>query len=131
MLAVGAVITDSQGRVLLVLRGNDPQKDRWSLPGGSVEPGEALIDAVEREVLEETGLHVRVGEELWRLRIPARDGRVFDVHDFAATVIGGDLKFGDDANDARWVAATEFESLPLTTDLADYLGRAGIVLPDS
>lgn len=127
VLAAGAVITDAQGRVLLVLRGHDPQKGRWSIPGGSVEPGETLAEAAQREVLEETGLHVQVGEELWSLRLPAGDGRIFEVHDFAATVNGGALAPGDDADDARWVAPAELGTLPLTVDLADYLRRAGIV----
>ena len=127
VLAAGAVITDAQGRVLLVLRGHDPQKGRWSIPGGSVEPGETLAEAAQREVLEETGLHVQVGEELWSVRLPAGDGRIFEVHDFAATVNGGALASGDDADDARWVAPDELGTLPLTVDLADYLRRAGIV----
>jgi 8-oxo-dGTP diphosphatase len=131
VLAAGAVITDAQGRVLLVMRGRDPQKGRWSLPGGSAEPGETLSETVMREVQEETGLHVRVGDELWSLRISAGDGRVFEVHDFAATVTGGALAFGDDADDARWVAPAELGTLPLTADLGDYLRRAGIVALNS
>jgi 8-oxo-dGTP diphosphatase len=131
VLAAGAVIIDAQGRVLLVLRRHDPQKGRWSIPGGSAEPGERLEHTAAREVLEETGLHVRVGEELWSLRLPIGDGRVYEVHDFAATVVGGDLAFGDDAADARWVAPAELDDLPLTADLASYLRRAGLIVPDS
>lgn len=131
MLAAGAVVTDEQGRVLLVLRGRDPQKGRWSVPGGSVEPGETLSETAQREVLEETGLHVRVGEELWNLRLPSGDGRTFEVHDFAASVTGGVLAFGDDADDVRWVAPPELDTLPLTVDLPAYLRRAGIVSPNA
>lgn len=127
VLAASAVITDDGGRVLLVLRGTEPEKGRWSVPGGSVEPGETLAEAAAREAFEETGLRVSVGRELWCVTIPAGDGRVFEVHDFAATVTGGELSPGDDADDARWVTPAEFDQLPLTTNLADYLRGAGIL----
>lgn len=127
VLAVSAVITDDGGRVLLVLRGTEPEKGRWSVPGGSVEPGETLAEAAAREAFEETGLRVSVGRELWCVTIPAGDGRVFEVHDFAATVTGGELAPGDDADDARWVTPAELDQLPLTTNLADYLRGAGIL----
>jgi 8-oxo-dGTP diphosphatase len=65
ILAASAVICDEAGRVLLVLRGRDPQRGRWSVPGGKVEPGETLEQAATREALEETGLQVRIGPELW------------------------------------------------------------------
>ena len=64
MQAVGAVVHDEQGRLLLVLRGREPAAGVWSIPGGKVEPGEARESAVEREVLEETGLVVEVGPVL-------------------------------------------------------------------
>ncbi len=127
VLAASAVITDDAGRVLLVLRGTEPEKGRWSVPGGSVEPGETLAEAAAREAFEETGLRVSVGRELWCVTIPAGDGRVFEVHDFAATVTGGELAPGDDADDARWVTPAELDQLPLTTNLADYLRGAGIL----
>ncbi|MGO3191546.1 MULTISPECIES: NUDIX domain-containing protein [Micrococcales] len=127
VLAASAVITDDAGRVLLVLRGTEPEKGRWSVPGGSVEPGETLAEAAAREAFEETGLRVKVRDELWCVTIPAGDGRVFEVHDFAATVTGGELAPGDDADDARWVTPAELDQLPLTTNLADYLRGAGIL----
>ena len=129
VLAASAVITDPDGRVLLVKRGHDPQRGRWSVPGGRVEPGESLEAAAAREALEETGLHVEVGRELWTVRVPTGDGREFEVHDFAATVSGGVLDHGDDADDARWVAADELHALPLTTYLVDHLRRIGIIAP--
>jgi len=79
VLAASAVITDDAGRVLLVLRGTEPEKGRWSVPGGSVESGETLAEAAAREAFEETGLRVSVGRELWCVTIPAGDGRVFEV----------------------------------------------------
>ena len=127
VLAASAVITDDRGRVLLVQRGTEPEKGRWSVPGGSVEPGETTAQAAEREALEETGLRVQIGRELWVVSVPAGDGRTFEIHDYAATVTGGHLAAGDDAVDARWVAPGELDELPLTTDLAVYLRRAGVV----
>ena len=129
VLAVGVVITDGAGRVLLVQRGKEPQRGRWSVPGGSVEPGETLHEAAAREALEETGLHVRIGRELWSLVSPTSDGRMFEIHDFAATVTGGVLAAGDDADDARWVRADQLDTLPLTVDLASYLRRPGLLGP--
>ncbi|MFC9918983.1 NUDIX hydrolase [Agromyces binzhouensis] len=127
--AAGAVITDDDGRVLLVRRGAAPQRGRWSVPGGRLEPGESFADAAAREVLEETGLRVVVGRELWSLRLPTADGREFDIHDFAATVVGGALEAGDDAADARWFAPGELHRLRVTTHLVTYLRRAGVVDP--
>jgi 8-oxo-dGTP diphosphatase len=129
ILAASAVICDEAGRVLLVLRGRDPQRGRWSVPGGRVEPGETLEQAAAREALEETGLQVRIGPELWWLPLPVGDGRFYEVHDFAATVTGGTLVPGDDAAEVRWAGRTELASLPLTTDLAAYLARAGLPRP--
>ena len=52
---VGAVITDESGRMLMILRGHEPGKGLWSIPGGRIEPGESDEQAVVREVREETG----------------------------------------------------------------------------
>ncbi|GGI48489.1 ADP-ribose pyrophosphatase YjhB (NUDIX family) [Agromyces flavus] len=125
--AASAVIVDDAGRVLLVKRGRSPQRGRWSVPGGRVEPGESLEATAARETREETGLEVEVGRELWTVRVPAGEGREFEVHDFAARVTGGVLGHGDDADDARWVGVDELHAMPLTTHLVDHLRRAGIV----
>lgn len=129
VLAASAVVTDAAGRVLLVKRGRDPQRGRWSVPGGRVEAGESLQEAATREVLEETGLRVDVGDELWAVRVPTGDGREFEIHDFAATAAGGDLRAGDDADDARWVEPGSLAALRLTSRLADHLRRAGMMPP--
>lgn len=123
-LAAGAVVRDAGGRILLVLRGRAPQAGRWSLPGGRVEVGESLTQAVEREVLEETGLVVRALHEWGRIEIHG-DGHVYDVHDFAAEYVSGTLAAGDDARDARWFAADELLDLPLSAGLVDHLERWG------
>ena len=127
VLAASAVVVDAQGRVLLVKRGAEPEKGRWSVPGGSIEPGETLAEAAAREAFEETGLHVQIVRELWVATVPTGDGRQFEIHDFLATANGGTLTPGDDADDARWVAPDELDVLPLTAGLAGYLERAGLI----
>lgn len=119
--AAGVVLVDDDGRVLLIRRGTEPFRGLWSVPGGSVQPGESLHEAAAREAREETGLDVSIGRELWSVRVPADKGRVFEIHDFAATVTGGSLRPGDDADDARWVGLRDLDDLPLTEGLAGFL----------
>lgn len=113
----GAVVRDDEGRVLLVLRANEPSRGRWSLPGGRIEPGESAEQAAAREVREETGLDVTVGALVCRA-----DLGPYVVDDFAATVTGGALRAGDDALDARWFSVEEMRSLPLSPGLLGALG---------
>jgi len=124
--AASAVIVDDRRRILLVLRGAEPEKGRWSVPGGRCEPGESFADAAAREAFEETGLRVAIADELWVAMLPAGDGRVFETHDFAATVVDGELTPGDDADDARWFFDSDLDDLPLTDGLAGYLRDAGL-----
>ena len=125
ILAAGAVIRDFDGRFLLVLRDRPPQAGCWSLPGGRVEPGESPQQAMEREVLEETGLVVRALREWGRIEIPGEGTDVFEVHDFAAEYLSGTLLAGDDARDARWFTAGELLDLTTSVGLVDHLGRWG------
>jgi ADP-ribose pyrophosphatase YjhB (NUDIX family) len=121
------VIKDAAGRLLLIKRGHEPGAGLWSLPGGRIEPGETDQQAVAREVMEETGLTVRSGRLLGSVELPGPDdGTVIDVRDYLAVVTGGELAAGDDAADARWVAAAELNGLPLTSGLAGYLDAWGV-----
>ena len=121
-LCAGGVVTDDHGRLLLVRRGHDPFQGFWSMPSGRAEPGEDVQDAARREVVEETGLLVRVDRLLGvvRRRDPAGTSR-YEIHDFACQVIGGRLAAGDDADDARWFTAEQVAALPLTPGLLDAL----------
>ena len=121
----GAVVLDSRRRLLLVRRGREPSLGAWSLPGGRIEPGESAAEAAAREVAEETGLSVAVGELLLTVDLPGG----YRVHDFAATVVGGSLVAGDDASEVRWCAAEELTELELTPGLVDEL-RKMRALPD-
>jgi 8-oxo-dGTP diphosphatase len=125
ILGASAVIV-ADGAILLVQRGHEPQLGRWSVPGGRQEHGETLEETARREAYEETGLEVRIGEELWDLTIAAGDV-TYEVHDFAATVAGGTLRAGDDAADVRWIPLDELDQWPLTEDLLGYLTRGGIL----
>lgn len=118
---VGAVIRDAAGRLLLVRRAHSPGAGQWSLPGGRVEPGESDEQALSREVGEETGLRVRVGAVVGTVVRRGPGDVLFDIHDYAATVAGGTLRAGDDADAARWVTRAELERLPLTGGLLDTL----------
>ena len=123
---VGAVIKDPAGRLLLIKRGHEPGAGLWSLPGGRIEPGETHQQALAREVLEETNLRVECRHLLGTAELPGTDGTVIDVSDYLVIVTGGELAAGDDAADARWVAAADLDSLPLTSGLTGYLTAWGV-----
>jgi len=124
---VGAIITDAAGRLLLIKRGHEPGKGQWSIPGGRVEPGETDEQAVIREVREETGLAVRPGRLIGAARHAAPGEVVLDIRDYAATVTGGALAAGDDADDARWADRAALAGLPLTDGLAEALTDWGVL----
>jgi 8-oxo-dGTP diphosphatase len=119
---VGAVVLDSRGRLLLVRRGHEPGRGLWSVPGGRVEPGESVAAAVEREVREETGLAVRAGAEVGRVRVPG-PGVVYDVVDLACTLLdpGATPVAGDDADAVTFADAADLERLTCTPRLLETL----------
>jgi ADP-ribose pyrophosphatase YjhB (NUDIX family)/GNAT superfamily N-acetyltransferase len=129
---VGAVIVE-QGRLLVVRRGAEPGRGKWSLPGGRVEPGETLEAAVAREVLEETGLEVTPGPFVGHVeRIGANYH--FVILDYRAHALEpgstSDLPVpsaGTDAAEVAWVPLAEVAELALVDGLADFL-RAHAVL---
>ncbi len=112
-VGVGAVIVH-ESRVLLVQRGREPLKGHWSLPGGLIELGESLRNAVVREVEEETGLRVEPLELIELLdRIHREEDRVryhYVIADYLCRVTGGTLKAASDADAVRWVDRAEWNS---------------------
>ncbi len=153
VVAVGAVVLD-ENRVLLVRRGQEPLKGEWSIPGGGLELGETLEAAVCREVLEETGLQVRVaglvevldkivmeeeprqnfaglngvGEPAQAVMGDRREaGRVvyhYVLIDYLCVSEGGTLRSGSDASEARWVTLEDAELYRLAPVTAAVIAKA-------
>jgi ADP-ribose pyrophosphatase YjhB (NUDIX family) len=128
------VVVDA-GRVLLVRRANPPLQGEWSLPGGAVETGETLRAALQREVLEETGLVVDVGpliDVLDRVHTHA-DGRVeyhYVLVDYLCSVIGGRVRPQSDAADVRWALPSEFPRYALAEPALSVIAKAlGLASP--
>jgi ADP-ribose pyrophosphatase YjhB (NUDIX family) len=114
---VGAVIVNG-GRVLLIRRGRPPQAGHWAIPGGKVRLGETMTAAVKREVMEETGLEVEVGDVVWAGE-SIGPGTPPEWHyclvDFEARVVAGDeVHAADDALEVGWYTLDEARSLDLT-----------------
>jgi 8-oxo-dGTP diphosphatase len=119
---VGAVVLDPTGRLLVVQRANPPAAGQWSIPGGRVEPGESALDAVVREVREETGLAIRVIREIGTVTRDAPAGGRYVIRDFLAEPITDQSPVAaDDAADARFVTETQLRALPTTDGLLEAL----------
>jgi 8-oxo-dGTP diphosphatase len=113
---VGGLTYDADGRLLLIRRANEPGRGLWSVPGGRVEPGEDDATAIVREMAEETGLVVEAGALVGRVR----RGN-YAIADYRCTAVGGELRAGDDALDARWCDAAALAELPLVDELVETL----------
>jgi 8-oxo-dGTP diphosphatase len=114
VVGVGGVVV-RDGRVLLIQRGQEPLKGRWVIPGGRVELGETLEEAVAREVLEETGLVVRPREVVLVFdRIDRSAGGSVAYHyvivDYLCDYLDGELRAGSDAQAAAFVGLAELDA---------------------
>jgi len=141
VLGVGALIFQDD-QILLIRRGREPLKGYWSLPGGAVETGERLEDALRREVREETGLDVVPTEiaVVFERIMPDSTGRAeyhYLLIDFFCEVEGGNLAAGDDSELAEWVNCDTLDGLLLTEGTRDVIqsvrtqrpGRLTVVRP--
>ena len=127
-LCVGAVAVED-GRLLLVRRGRPPGLGEWSVPGGRVEAGETMAEAVVRELAEETGLSGEcVGVVGWVERIGPEHH--FVIVDFRVRVdAAGRPTPGGDAAEAAWVPLEEAGALALVEGLAAFLAEHGVLAP--
>jgi 8-oxo-dGTP diphosphatase len=125
-VCVGAIAIDAD-RLLMIRRGHGPAAGEWSVPGGRVEHGETLAEAVVRELGEETGLEGVCDEFVgWVERID--DDNHFVILDFRVTVLeGSEPHAGDDAVEARWVPLPDVADLNLVEGLAEFLHEHGIL----
>jgi len=117
-VAVGAVVF-KDGKILLVKRIKDPQKKTWAIPGGSVNLGETLQEAAEREIKEETGLTIRAKKPIHTFDHIERDERGairfhYVIVDLEADFVSGKLTPADDALDAGWFSSEDLDHLVVT-----------------
>ena len=126
-VGVGGVVLSDQ-RVLLIRRGKQPLVGRWSIPGGTVESGETLEQALVREMAEETGLEVEPQELLTVFDWIEREGdRVvfhYVIADYLCRCLSGTARAGSDALELRWVGPEELEQLDLTAKALDVVQEA-------
>jgi 8-oxo-dGTP diphosphatase len=126
IVAVGGIARRGDA-LLLVRRGHGPAAGTWSVPGGRVEAGETLHEAVVREVAEETGLHVVVERFLGWAEI--LDDDHFVILDFVVTLLDADAVPvpGDDAAEVEWVDVSELSERQLAPGLLEFLEDTGIL----
>jgi 8-oxo-dGTP diphosphatase len=118
---VGAVIWNDRGEIVLIRRGQEPRLGEWSIPGGRLEWGESVREAIIREVREETGLDVEIDGLIDVVDSVTRNAsdevvRHYVLIDFLARHIGGTLRAGSDAAEARWVAYAALDEYVLWTE---------------
>jgi ADP-ribose pyrophosphatase YjhB (NUDIX family) len=129
---VGGIVVDTEGRLLLVLRGQEPAKGTWSLPGGRVERGESDAVATAREVLEETAVPVLVGGLVGTVERAAPGGGVYVIRDYLCRPFDGtagraSVRAGDDATDAAWFTVAEVRALDTSPGLVPALEQWGVL----
>ena len=134
VVGVGGVIV-KDGSAVIIKRANDPYKGQWSIPGGRVELGESLADALRRELREETGLDVEVGQLIevferiqWDDSTGAATAATLRYHfvivDYLCRCVGGDLRAGDDAEAAAWVTSEELDQYEMRESAVAVIRKA-------
>lgn len=123
---VGSALVVRDGdRILLARRNKTPNLGKWVLPGGKIEPFESIAAAGEREIHEETGIQVRVGEQIgvFEIIVPPTEHRLV-IYSWADHV-GGELRAGSDALEPRFFSRAEIPSLELTEVVTLVLRKIG------
>ena len=125
-VGVGAIVRRGT-LLLLVRRGREPGRGLWSIPGGRVEQGETLAEAVVRELREETGLNGVCGRFVgWAERIDPDHHRI--ILDFEVSADDGEASAHDDADEVAWVELSRLDELDLIDGLADFLRDHDIIV---
>lgn len=133
-VGVGGVVVH-EGRVLLIRRGKEPLYGRWVVPGGTVELGESLHEALVREMREETGLEVEPLELLTAFDRIEREGEQVRYHyvivDYLCRLRSGEARAASDALDVAWAKPEELERYDLRAKalevVQDALRRSGVL----
>jgi 8-oxo-dGTP diphosphatase len=116
------VILQRDSNVLMIRRKNDPFKDHLALPGGFVNEGETVEEAMKRETMEETSLEVEPIEILGVYSDPKRDPRKHIVTVvFVGIIVGGDIRPGDDAASIEWIKLADIQHQQIAFDHAQIL----------
>jgi ADP-ribose pyrophosphatase YjhB (NUDIX family) len=135
VVGIGGVIID-QGRTLLIRRGGEPLRGEWSIPGGTLELGESLEEGVARELLEETGIEVRVLElievfdrifledQSTSAEVKRRPRFHFVIADYLCERLGGQPRAGSDVTDVAFAREDELTNFHLTETAARVLKKA-------
>ena len=128
IIAVAAVIVEND-RFVLVKRATPPHKGEWTIPGGMLECGESLREAVIREAHEETSLIVKPIAliEVFERIIRNETGQIqfhYVIMDYLCQVIDGAVQAGEDAADARWFTEAELNGLQVTEGILQVLKKA-------
>lgn len=129
-VAVGAVVIHNH-RILLVKRGKQPAQGEWAIPGGSVELGETLKAAVEREIREEADIIIRAGNIIYTFDTIVMDGDRPRFHyvilDFEASYVAGEPLAGGDVLEAGWFGPDEVKTLGVNSRTLHLLAKIGFI----
>ena len=128
MVGVGGVVIRDQ-RALLIQRGSAPLKGEWSIPGGMLEIGETILEGVQRELLEETAIEVRVLDLIEVFERLTRDeaGKLkyhFVILDYLCEAVRGEARAGSDVTDVAWAGESELSEYSLTQTATRVIQKA-------
>lgn len=128
-VGVGAIVIH-EGKILLIKRGAAPGKGLWAIPGGTLKLGETMRECAAREILEETGVTIAVGDCIYVFDLIERDEAEkikfhFIVVDFAALYISGEPQGADDADEARWFEPEDMDGPDISQNTLKALRTLG------
>jgi len=131
-IACVAAVVFKEGKILLVKRSNEPNKGKWSIPGGGIELGETIYEAARREVLEECSIEIEIEKVLDTADniIRDEDGRIryhYAIIDLLARYVGGEIKAQSDAEECGWFTLEKLAGLDMSLTLRAMLERQGII----